>query len=108
LADADIATVYALFANRAEAETIGRAMIADGHAACVNILGACTSIYRWEGRVETATEVPALFKVAVDRAEALIAAIAARHSYDVPAVVAWSDLAVHPPYAAWLATPPVS
>lgn len=64
-------------------------MVEQGLAACVNILGACTSIYRWEGRIEKATEVPALFKVAADRAEALVHEIAAVHSYDVPAIVVW-------------------
>ena len=97
-----IATVYALFGSRAQAETIGRAMIAARLAACVNILAPCTSIYRWDGTIETAEEVPALFKTTADGADALISAIAAAHDYATPAIVAWPIAAAHPPYAAWL------
>ncbi|WP_380875579.1 hypothetical protein ACFB49_05180 [Sphingomonas sp. DBB INV C78] len=97
-----IATVYAVFADEAEAERIGRAMVETGLAACVNILAPCRSIYRWQGAIEEATEVPALFKTRADQANALIAAIAAKHSYDVPAAVAWPISAAHPAYEAWV------
>ena len=58
-------------------------------AACANILGPCRSIYRWQGKVEEADEVAAIFKARADKAEALIARIAELHSYDVPAAVVW-------------------
>lgn len=97
-----IATVYAVFADEAEAARIGRTMIEQGLAACVNILAPCRSIYRWQGAVEDAVEVPALFKTRADQADALIAAIAALHSYAVPAAVAWPITAAHPAYAVWI------
>ena len=97
-----IATVYAVFADEAEASRIGRAMVESGLAACVNILPMCRSIYRWQGAIEEASEVPALFKTRADQAEALIAAIAAAHSYDVPAAVAWPISAAHKAYAQWV------
>ncbi len=84
-----VVTVYAVFANAAEAEKIGRAMIEQRLAACVNILSGCRSIYRWEEVIETVGEVPALFKTTIDLADALIAAIAELHSYDTPAIVTW-------------------
>jgi periplasmic divalent cation tolerance protein len=97
-----IATVYAVFADADEAARIGRAMIEAELAACVNILAPCRSIYRWQGAIEEAEEVPALFKTA--KPEALIAAIAAAHSYDVPAIVAWPIDAAHPAYESWVKT----
>ena len=100
---AAIATVYAVFASRAEAERVGRAMIERRLAACINILAPCTSIYRWEGTIETANEVPALFKTTAEGAAALIEAIASMHSYAVPAIVAWPIATAHQPYAAWVA-----
>ena len=99
-----IVTVYAIFADAGEAERIGRSMIERELAACVNILAPCRSLYRWEGRIEEASEVPALFKTTEDSAPALIAAIAAAHSYDVPAIVAWPIAAAHPAYADWVST----
>lgn len=71
-------------------------------AACVNILAPCTSIYRFEGQVAEAREVPALFKTRADLAGPLIAAIAAAHSYRTPAIVAWFDDACHPATASWV------
>ena len=95
-----IATVYAVFADAAEAERIAAAVVEEGLAACANILGECRSIYRWQGKVERAEEVPALFKTV--RPDALISRIAALHSYDVPAAVAWPLSAAHAPYADWV------
>lgn len=97
-----IATVYAVFADRAEAERIGRRMVEERLAACVNILADAHSIYRWQNKVETATETPALFKTGTDGAERLIERIVALHSYENPAVVVWPIVAASPSYGAWV------
>jgi periplasmic divalent cation tolerance protein len=98
----DIVSVYAVFADADEAERIARTVVEERLAACVNILGPCHSIYRWQGKVEAADEVAAIFKTRVDKAGALIARIAALHSYDVPAAVAWPISAALPAYEAWV------
>ncbi|WP_118857480.1 divalent-cation tolerance protein CutA [Sphingomonas mesophila] len=98
-----VVTVYAVFADLAEAQTIGRAMVEQRLAACVNILQPCRSIYRWEGAVESASEVPALFKTTLAGAYKLIAAIAERHSYSVPAIVAWPIAEAADSYTVWIA-----
>jgi periplasmic divalent cation tolerance protein len=97
-----VVTVYAVFANPAEAQSIGRAMVEDGLAACVNILQSCRSIYRWEGAIETASEVPALFKTSLEQADSLIAAITERHSYSVPAIAVWPIAKLPESYAEWV------
>jgi periplasmic divalent cation tolerance protein len=97
-----VVTVYATFADLAEAQAIGRAMVEERLAACVNILQPCRSIYRWEGAIETATEVPALFKTTLDKSDALIAAIVERHSYALPAVAVWPIVKLAEGYAAWV------
>lgn len=98
-----LATVYAVFADADEAERIGHAMVEARLAACVNILGPCRSIYRWQGAIETGVEVPALFKTRADTADALIAAIASAHSYEVPAAVVWPITGATAGYAHWIA-----
>ena len=77
-------------------------MIEERLAACINILPTMRSIYRWKGEIETADEVAAILKTSDDRANALIARIAALHSYDVPCIVAWPVDKVLGSYAAWI------
>ena len=98
----DIVTVYATFATEEEARRIARAVVEEGLAACANLLAPCHSIYRWQGKIEEASEVPALFKVASARAEAAIARIGELHSYDVPAAVVWPIADALPSYRDWV------
>lgn len=98
-----IVTVYAVFADMQEACRIGGVVVEEGLAACVNVLGDCHSIYRWQGKIEVATEAPALFKARADRADALIARIADLHSYEVPAITVWPIADALPAYARWVA-----
>jgi periplasmic divalent cation tolerance protein len=97
-----IVTVYAVFRSGEEAREIGRAMVERRLAACINVLGPCHSIYRWQGAIEEAGEVAALFKTARDKAEMLLAAIREFHSYEAPAVVAWPIEAADSAYRAWV------
>ena len=97
-----IVTVYATFASAGEAQSIARTLVEERLAACANILAPCRSIYRWQGRIEEAEEVPALFKTRAERAEALIARLAELHGYDVPAAVVWPIAEALPAYAQWV------
>jgi periplasmic divalent cation tolerance protein len=97
-----IVTVYATFANGEEAERIGRDVVENRLAACVNVLGPCRSIYRWRGAVESADEVAALFKTTDVQAEALMTRIAGLHSYDLPCVVVWPIDKLLGSYAEWV------
>ena len=85
----DIASVYVTYADDSEARRVGRQLVEEGLAACVNILGQCRSIYRWQGRIEEADEVAAIFKIAAAGAEAFLRRLAELHSYDVPAATVW-------------------
>jgi periplasmic divalent cation tolerance protein len=98
-----IVSVYVTFGSEEEARRIGRAMIEARRAACVNILGPCFSIFRWQGEVDQAEEVAALFKTTAAEAPALIEAIAGMHSYEVPAAVVWPISEALGPYAEWVA-----
>lgn len=98
----DIVTVYATFASDEEARRIARTLVEERLAACANILGACHSIYRWQGSMEEAAEVAGLFKTRAETAEALIARLAELHGYDVPAAVVWPIAASLPAYAQWV------
>jgi periplasmic divalent cation tolerance protein len=97
-----IVSVYAIFADEQEACRIGGIVVEERLAACVNVLGPCHSIYRWQGKVEAATEAAAIFKTRADKADALVARIAELHSYDVPAIAVWPVERMLPAYAEWV------
>lgn len=97
-----IVSVYAVFADAEEAERIGRAVIDERLAACINIFPACRSIYRWQGKIETAAEVPAILKTHSWMADELIERIAALHSYDVPCVAVLPIEKLLRGYAEWV------
>ena len=97
-----VVSVYAVFANAEEAERIGRQVVEERLAACVNILGGCRSIYRWQGAIESADEAPALFKTTDYQAELLMTRIAGLHSYDLPCVLVWPIDKLLGGYAEWV------
>jgi periplasmic divalent cation tolerance protein len=68
-------------------------------AACVNILAECTSVYRWRGAVETASEVPMLIKTRAALFSEVEAFIIGHHPYELPEVIA---LPLHSGSAAYL------
>lgn len=89
--------------DRASAESLARVVIEQRLAACVNVLAPCTSVYRWQGEVETATEVPVFIKTTRARYAALEAAIRAHHPYELPEIIAVPLSAGLPAYLAWVA-----
>ncbi|HVI04719.1 MAG TPA: divalent-cation tolerance protein CutA [Sphingomicrobium sp.] len=97
-----IISVYAVFADADEAKRIARTVVEEGLAACANIFGSISSIYRWKGGVESAEEVAAFFKTNDSRADELITRIAALHSYDVPCILTSSIDKILKPYADWV------
>ena len=97
-----IVTVYCVFADESEARRIGRLVVEEKLAACANILGSCRSIYRWQDRIEEASEVPALFKTTAAAAEQLVERLALLHSYDVPAITVWPVERALESYATWV------
>lgn len=86
------------------AQAIARSVVDAKLAACVNILPAVQSVFRWQGMVEEASEVSLLIKTTQQRYAQLQAAIVAAHPYEVPEVIGWPLAAGHPPYMRWVAT----
>ena len=89
--------------DRPAAEALAEALVDARLAACVNILAPCQSVYRWQGAVDKASEVPLLIKTTEARYAALEAAIRARHPYELPEVIAIPITQGLPDYLAWVA-----
>ena len=100
----DVIVVFCNAPNQALARQMGAALVEQKLAACVNILGACESVYRWQGKVETAHEVPLLIKTIRARYAEVEAVIRAMHVYEVPEIIALPVEQGLPAYLDWLCT----
>ena len=89
--------------DRLSAETLARELVEARLAACVTILAPCHSVYRWQGEVEAADEIPLLIKTSDERYAALETAIRTRHPYALPEVIALPIVEGLPDYLAWVA-----
>jgi len=79
--------IYATFPDRDLAMTIAHALVDQRLAACVNLLGPMTSVYRWEGAVENAEETVGLIKTRSSLAERVVNAVREQHPYSNPALM---------------------
>ncbi len=96
--------VISTLPDREHAEKLARVLIDQKLAACVNILPAATSVYRWQGKVETASETIVLIKTTMARYPALESAIKTQHPYELPEIIAVPLVAGLPAYLAWVET----
>ena len=95
-------TVLTNLPDQASAQTIASLLVEKRLAACVNIMPPVVSTYRWQGNVETASEVPLMIKTTIKRYPELEAAIRKAHPYEVPEIIA---LPIHvglPDYLQWI------
>jgi periplasmic divalent cation tolerance protein len=98
----DHIVVFCTVGKTQDAGALALALVEQRLVACVNIVPVVTSIYRWRGKIERDEEQLLVMKTRADRFEELRAAIVARHSYEVPEIVALPLVAGHAPYLAWI------
>lgn len=94
--------------SREAALELARALVERRLAACVNILAECTSVYRWQGALETASEVPVLIKTRAAIYEEVEAAIKGLHPYELPEIVAFPVERGLPEYLQWVSSETVT
>ena len=84
------------------AVTLARAVVTAGLVACAQVLGPMTSVYRWQGEVEEATEWSCVMKTTVSNYEALAAWIADHHPYDTPEMIVTPIVGGAQDYLQWI------
>ena len=99
----DFLLVITHLPDAGSAQKLAQRLIEQRVAACVNILAPCRSVYRWQGKIEDANEVPLLIKTSAARYVALEAAIREDHPYELPEIVAVRIDRGLPDYLAWVA-----
>lgn len=85
-----------------KAEALARGAVEARAAACAQITGPVTSVYRWKGAVETASEWQVLFKTTGARYDALEAYLLAAHDYDTPEIIATPVVRGSADYLRWV------
>jgi periplasmic divalent cation tolerance protein len=98
----DIVLVLSNTPDEAVATRIADALVSEGLAACVNVGAPVQSVYRWQGALEKATEIPLTIKTTVAKQAKLIARLIALHPYDVPEAIVVPILGGYAPYLNWV------
>lgn len=97
-----LSLIYIPCSNCSEATTIARTLLEERLIACANILDGVTSIYRYEGEVQEATEAVLILKSKTDLYEKIEARVSDLHSYDCPCIIQLDTEQAHAPFLEWV------
>lgn len=86
----ELRLVYITTQNKLEARAIGRGLVREKLAACVNILDGMESIYSWEGKIAEDQECVLIAKTTATLVNKLTDFVCEHHGYDCPCVISLS------------------
>ncbi|MEJ5365039.1 MAG: divalent-cation tolerance protein CutA [Desulfosoma sp.] len=98
----DILITFITVGNQDQAFRIAKAVVEENLAACVNIIPAVRSLYRWKGEICDDPECLLLVKTTRDVFPLLEARVKALHSYEVPEIIAVPVECGFQPYLDWV------
>jgi periplasmic divalent cation tolerance protein len=102
--ESTVVLVYCTCPDANQAERLGRTLVEEQLAACINILPGMRSVYRWEGVVETADEAVLIVKTAAEGVDVVITRVRQLHAYTEPCILVLPVVGGSPTYLAWLLT----
>jgi periplasmic divalent cation tolerance protein len=88
--------------DREAAHRLGGQLVAERLAACAQVVGPVSSVYRWQGEVETAAEWYCHLKTTAARVPLLMARVRALHPYETPEIIASPVSEGDPGYLRWI------
>jgi len=94
--------VHTTLPDEDAARALARALVESNLAACVTVGAPVESLYHWRGAFENAREVPLTAKTRADRYADVASAIAARHPYELPEIIAVPIIEGSADYLAWI------
>lgn len=97
-----ITFAYITTPTRELAETLGRLLVQERLAACVNIFDGMTSFYWWDGVIEEGRETVLIAKTDKAHFPALVDRVIGLHPYDNPCVIELKTGDGNPAYLNWL------
>jgi periplasmic divalent cation tolerance protein len=98
-----VAAVVTTVGTEEQANLIARELIARRLAACVNIVPGVRSVYRWQGKIASDTELLLIAKTRESEFELVAAAIKELHSYEVPEILTFDVGRRDPDFLVWIA-----
>lgn len=103
-APSEFVFVYSTFPDQPSALKVAEHLVREKLAACVNLSPAIVSVYEWQGKLETGSEIAALIKTRRALAEKVIAAARPLHPYTVPCFLILPIDGGSPDYLSWART----
>ncbi len=95
--------IYITTEDKAEARNIGKVLVEERLAACVNIIDGMESMFWWEGEAQSEKETILIAKTTADRLDDLTVKVKEVHSYDCPCIVALPIQGGNPDFLSWIA-----
>jgi periplasmic divalent cation tolerance protein len=89
--------------DRDAANRLGRRLVEERLAACAQVVGPVSSVYWWQGEVESAGEWYCHLKTTASRMEDLVARIRELHPYEMPEIMALPVAEGDEAYLRWVA-----
>lgn len=102
-ASPSVLVVFSTFPTPEKAAEVGKTLVSEGLAACVNLVGPIRSIYAWKGELCDDAETLAILKTTRERFDAMKTRLVQLHPYEVAEVIALPVEAGHLPYLSWVA-----
>jgi periplasmic divalent cation tolerance protein len=98
----EVLVILTTWPDAEKARAAARTFVEEKLAACANLLPSVESIYRWEGKVETSTEILMVLKTTLARYQMLESRILELHSYEVPEIICLRAADGLPRYLRWV------
>ena len=95
--------IYMTAGSRQEADRIGRILLEEKLAACINMMEHMNSMYVWKGEIQNDEEVVVIAKTTREKTAALIERVKTLHSYECPCIITLPVENGYLPFINWVA-----